>query len=1063
MTSRGLARYSGALIGIVLATVLLTLGADPAPAQQDDPNVVYDPALFDGLDYRMIGPYRGGRSTTVTGIPQKPYTFLMGTTGGGVWITEDAGENWENISDEFFDVGSMGAVQVADSDPNVIYAGTGTADIRGNTSTGRGLYRSLDGGKTWEFMGLREAGQIARILVHPRNPELLYVAALGHPFGTNEERGVFRSSDGGESWEQVLFVSDSTGAVDLAMNPENPREIYASMWRAERKPWVIISGAEEAGVFKTSDGGDSWEKLENGLPEGPVGKIGLAVSPAEPDRVWALIEAKEPEGGVYRSDDAGESWQRVNRERRLRQRAYYYMHMHPDPQDPNTVYALNTGLYRSTDGGRTFEGISVPHGDVHHLWINPDDPEIMAVANDGGAQVTVNGGESWSTYFNQPTSEFYSVTVDNEFPYNVYGPQQDNSTMRVPSWNDGGTSPKQHWQSVGGCETGPVALHPDHPETIWAGCYGGVIDRTNLETGETRNMMVYPQLQLGQAPKDLRERFQWVSPIVVSPHDPDVVYHASQRIHRTTDGGMTWETISDDLTTDTPEHQEFGGAPITNEGTGVEVYNTVFALTVSPHTPETIWAGTDDGRVHISRDDGGTWQEITPSSMPEQGTVNRIEVSPHQEGEAWMAVYRYRMDDWRPYVFHTEDHGASWELVTDGQNGIPADHPVRVVREDPDREGLLYAGTEFGIFVSFDDGDRWQSLQLDLPATPVTDLKVHRRDLVVATQGRSFWILDDLTPLHQIDDEVAASERWLYQPRDAHRIDVNSGGWNRWPEGPPEGAVLHYYFADAPEGEVTLEFLDADGEVVRSFSGTAEEDDDDGGFGGGLSVEAGMNRFTWGLTTEGVDDVDDAVTWGYTGGATVVPGTYTARLVAGGDTLTRSFAVRPDPRLDDVTQADYRAQHDLAIAIRDTLNHVYDAIREIRSVREQLEGTAGRAEEAGHGEGLVARADSIAGALTAVEEELMQTNNESGQDPINYPPQLDNQYAYLLGFVAGPEGRPNEGARVRFDDLNAEWAELRSRLHGILEEDVAAFNQTLEERGVPGIISPTHGSHGDRG
>lgn len=552
--------------------------------QRGDPNAVYDPALFGGLQYRMIGPYRGGRSSAVTGIRGAPHEFVMGTTGGGVWTTTDAGQRWTNVSDGFFG-GSIGAVDVAESDPNVIYVGTGSADIRGNTSTGRGMYRSTDGGKTWTFIGLRDAGQIARVLTHPADPDLVYAAVLGHPFGRNRERGIFRSKDGGTTWEHVLFLDDSTGASSLAMNPRNPRELYAGMWRGERKPWAMLSGGPQGGVYKSTDGGDTWQKLGGGLPAGIVGKVGVSISGANPDRVWAILQA-EPDGGLYRSDDAGKSWTRVNGENKLRQRAFYYTHARADPRDENTVYGLNTRLHKSVDGGKTFEVIEVPHGDVHDLWINPDDPRIMIVADDGGGQVTVNGGETWSSYFNQATAELYDVIVDNAFPYRVYGAQQDNTTISVPAWTSSNTlDARQHWHMVGGCETGPVALHPDHPEVVYAGCYSGSIDRYDLERDQRRNVMAYPQLQVGEAARNLDYRFQWVSPIVVSPHDPSVVYHASQHVHRSTDGGMTWETISPDLTTNTPAHQDYAGGPIDHDITGVEIYNTVFALAVSPHAP----------------------------------------------------------------------------------------------------------------------------------------------------------------------------------------------------------------------------------------------------------------------------------------------------------------------------------------------------------------------------------------------------------------------------------------------------------------------------------------------
>ncbi len=684
---------------------------------------------------------------------------------------------------------------MADSDPNVVYVGTGSSQPRGNISPGIGVYRSLDGGDTWVHVGLEEAGQIGRIRVHPRDPNLVYVAALGHIFGPNQERGVYRSRDGGSTWECVHHISDRTGAVDLAMNPKNPRILYAGFWTAERKPWTMISGSEEGGVFKTADGGDSWEKLSGGLPEGLVGKVGVAVSPVNPDRVWVLIEAEA--GGVYRSDDGGKSWKAVNTQRKLRQRAFYYTRVYADPLDADTAYALNTEFYKSIDGGRTFEQIQVPHGDCHDLWLNPTDPRIMILADDGGAQVTLNGGRSWSPLTNQPTSEMYRVTVDNQFPYRVYGAQQDNTTISLPSKPLSGLTPSQHWRSVGGCESGHIAIDPRDPDIVYAGCYGGSISRTNLRSGESRSILVYPQLQLGQASLDLKHRFQWNAPVRISPHDPDVIYHTSQVVHMSRNAGQSWTEISGDLTRNDKRKQKYSGEPITRDNTGVEVYGTVFAFEESPHRKGLLWAGSDDGLVHISRNQGESWEAISPAGLPEWGTVNMIELSAHDAGRALIAVQRYRMDDFAPYIFRTNDYGQTWERLTDGSNGIPGDHFVRVVREDPDRKGLLYAGTEFGLYVSFDDGAHWQSLQLNLPVTPVTDLAVHQKDLVVATQGRAFWILDNLTVLHQVDRRMDASVSHLFRPRRAVR--VMSGG------GSSSGAAVDFYLPEEPgEEEVKL-------------------------------------------------------------------------------------------------------------------------------------------------------------------------------------------------------------------------------------------------------------------
>ena len=1095
------------------ATALLSTPASgqlPEPVDPDDPNVVVHPDLLTTLEYRSVGPYRGGRVTAVGGFPDNLHAFIMGTTGGGVWITEDAGESWDNVTDGFLDVGSIGAVEVAPGDPNVIWVGTGSAGIRGNVSTGLGVWRSTDRGETWTFLGLENAGLIGKIQVDPRDPDVAFVAALGRAFQKNPERGLYRTRDGGDTWEKVLFVADSVGAVDVVMNPKNPRELYVGMWRAERKPWTLIDASRDGGVWKTTDGGDTWTRLtdpavDNGLPsETLFGRIGLAISPTNPDRVWALISAPDPHGGIWRTDDGGESWRRVNRERRFRQRHWYYSHLEADPVDPNTVYVLNTGMYRSVDGGEDWERIRVPHGDVHDLWIQPSDANVMVVGNDGGAQVSVNAGRSWSTMHNQPTAEFYRVEVDNQVPYRLYGAQQDNSTISVSSRASGNLAPEQDWFSVGGAESGHISVHP-HPDSahiVWAGNYIGQIDRGNLETGHFRNMILYPQMGDGVAPREARYRFQWNAPILISRHDPQVVYHASQYVHRTTNGGMSWETISPDLTTDDPTKQPLPGGPLQHDHTGVEVYTTVFTLEESPHDADELWAGTDDGRVHVTRDAGESWTEITPEAMPEGGTVNSIDLSVDEPGRAVMAVYRYREGDFRPYVFLTESWGEDWQLLTDGENGIPADHFVRVVREDPDRQGLLYAGTEFGMYVSFDEGAHWQPLQRNLPITPVTDLAVHRQDLVVATQGRSFWILDDVTPLHELADRhEAIRNRALhaFQPRDATLARYRASGGDRAPENPPNGVLLHYWLGEDVEGEVQLEVLDPEGRVIRRFTGEVESEDADsagsaeaGGSGeagespgaaGGTAqspessaspssdtpedpnleeeeldeVQKGMNGFVWDLRYPGPDVIESAqFSLAYTGGAWAPPGTYVLRVSAGGTVDEVEAPLGPDPRIPSVTGADLEAQFDLTMQIRERLTEVHDAIREIRSIREQTGDFVERTREGNHPEATVERLEELADALdeelTEIEETLIQTKSESGQDPINFPPMLDDQLAYLYSHVTNSYGGPTEGAQERYRDLVAETQPLLDRLDALVREDVAAFNEALDEMGVGAVV-----------
>ena len=1056
--------------------------ADEAPA---GPEPRFDPVLYQGLQFRLVGPFRGGRVTAVAGVRQKPETYFMGSTGGGVWKTTDAGETWINVSDgQGFGSASVGAVAVAPSDPNVVYAGMGSACIRGNVSAGDGVYRSTDGGETWSHVGLEEAGQIGRIRVHPADPDRVFVAALGHAFGPNEERGVFRSTDGGASWEKVLYASERAGAVDLALDPTNPRHLFAAIWQVERKPWTLVSGGEDSGLFRSTDGGDTWEEVTDGLPEGIKGRIGVTVSPADPDRVWALVEAED--GGLFRSDDGGKSFRLINDDREFRQRAWYYTHVHADPNDAQTVYILNVGMFRSDDGGKTFTPIRTPHGDNHDLWIHPDDPEVMIEGNDGGANVTTNGGKTWSTQTNQPTAEFYRVSVDRQFPYRIYGAQQDNSTVSIPHrTNTGDAIDEHHWWAVGGGESGHIAIDPEDPDVVYAGSYGGTITRYDHETGRTRNIMTYPQMAVGSKAEDLAFRFQWNAPIRISPHDPDTLYHASNYIHRSTDEGQSWEVISPDLTRDAVERQDYSGGPITWDNTGVEVYGTVFAFEESPHAAGELWAGTDDGRVHLSRDGGETWSEITPPGMPEWSTVNTIELSPHEPGRALLAVQRYRLDDFTPYVYRTDDHGATWERIADGTNGIPAEHFVRVVREDTERRGLLFAGTEFGLYVSFDDGGRWQSLQLDLPVTPITDMQVQpdAGDLVVATQGRSFWVLDHLEPLRQMTDEVAAAELHLFDPEDALRMPGGSPfaalfGSGRSGQNPPGGAVFYYTLGEAPGGEqgedaegeeaaapreLTLEILSEDGEVIRSFSSTTPEHQNPSPFARFfpalaapklLPAEEGMNRWQWDLRHPDAELVDDAVLWGGANGPRVAPGSYRARLALGDLVREVGFEVLPDPRLD-VTQEGYAAQEALGLEVLAKIDETHDAIRTIRSVRDQVTGLVDRLAEAGHGgEKLEAAAEAVTGPLTEIEGELTQTKSRSTQDPLNFPPQLDNQYVYLLGVVTGADARPTDGSYERLEDLNTALAEHRSRLDAVLGTELAAFNQAVAGLDVAPVIVP---------
>ncbi len=1047
----------------VFAAVLLFGVASVAPedargneSEAAGKRVVSDSILSSAVDYRFVGPYRGGRVHAVAGVAERPFTFYMGAAGGGVWKTTTAGREWTNVSDPFFSTGSIGAIDVANNDPEVVYVGTGVACIRGNTSTGQGVYRSRDAGETWEHVGLREVGQIGDVLVHPRDPKIVYVAAVGKPFGPNPERGVFRSTDGGDNWEKILFISDSTGVVDLSINPENPREIYAAAWRAERKPWDMISGAEEGGLFRTRDGGDSWTRLGGGLPQGVVGKIGVAVSPADPDRVWALVEAEGEDGGLYRSDDGGDAWRRINGSNKIRLRPWYYNHITAHPRDERSVFIETERFWRSDNGGRTFEEIPTPHVDNHDLWVNPERPRIMIESNDGGAHVSLNGGETWSSLENQPTAQIYRVEVDDQFPYRIYGAQQDNSTISLPLWRDApGISPQQYWRSLAGGESGHIATRRGDPNITYAGSHGGVLDRMNRDAWQVQNVRAYPELHIGQAPKDLKYRFQWNAPIETSPHDSEVVYHAAQKLLRTRNGGQSWTEISPDLTYDDSTKQGYSGGPITHDISSVEFYNTIFAVTPSPHEEGTIWVGTDDGRVWLTRSGGGNtraWEEVTPDRLPKWTTVNAIEVSPHDPATAYVSAFRFRSNDYRPFVFVTEDYGQSWRLLTPGDNGIPADEPVRVVRQDPEREQLLYAGTETGVFISTDGGAQWRRLQRDLPRVPVTDLEVHRGDLVLSTQGRGLWVVDDLTVLRQMD-AVEVSEPHLFEPEAAFRVQM-SGTYRgeRWSESPPRGAVLHYYLPDASSKSVRLEIRDAEGRLVQRF---APEGGDRPGTDS-LATGAGeTHRAVWDLRYPEVDAPEEKAGWGFRGGPRAPPGEYSVRLAVDGEAVTtRTLTVRKDPRLETVSRAELEDQFDLAIAVRDTLSRVYDAVERLRSVEEQLRSLGDRLDAPpGADAELGARADELADRADALERDLIQPRIEVPIDALNYEGKFDDEFATLYGYVANTDAGPTEGARRRFEDLNEQWDRLRSRVREFLEGEIEEYNEALAGAVAPVQVS----------
>jgi photosystem II stability/assembly factor-like uncharacterized protein len=1009
---------------------------------------------FEGMRFRNIGPFRGGRVTAVTGVAGDRLTYYFGGTGGGVWKTTDGGSRWEPMSDKDFKTGSVGAVAVAESDPNVVYAGMGEAPIRGNVSRGDGVYKSTDAGATWRNVGLTGTRQISRVRVHPRNPDLVYVAAQGHVWAPNDERGIFRSADGGATWKKVLFVDAKTGACDLAMDPINPRILYAAFWQVYRKPWTLESGGTGGGIYRSSDGGDTWKKLAGGLPEGVVGKIGVAASPAREGRVWAIVEAEK--GGVYRTDDGGEKWTRVNDENKLRQRAWYYSEIYGDPKSADIVYVLNTGFYRSQDGGKTFTGIPVPHGDNHDLWIDPQDPLRMIESNDGGANVSVNGGRSWSSIENQPTAQFYRVSTDDRTPYRVYGAQQDNTPVVIPSAAPGRGIARTDWYIVGGCESGWIAPNLADPDVVYGGCYGGSITRTDRKTGQEKEIVAWPQLAIGQAAKDLKYRFQWNAPIIVSRFDPKTVYHAAQVLLRSRDEGRTWEEASPDLTRNDRSKQGYSGGPITYDDTGIEVYDTIFCVAESPKDANVLWAGTDDGLVHVTRDGGKTWTNVTPKGIPEWIQINSIELSPHDASTAYVAATMYKFDDDRPYLYKTTDGGRTWSKIVDG---IPDGAFTRIVREDAVRPGLLYAGTETGLYVSFDGGSHWAPFQRNLPVVPITDLAVKNGDLIVATQGRAFWILDDLSPLEQWKEDIAASSVHLFHPRPALRLDVGGFGGGEGArfeggENPKSGAVVDFWLKDKPAEKevVSIEFFAGD-RLLRKFS--SEKKDEGAGEDEEKPIEAkaGLNRFAWDLRMFPPTLVPKAIIWGEKEGPRVSPGAYRVRLTVGGKSVEDRFDVVPNPAVG-VSAEDLKKQYDFLAQVRDALSETHASVIQIRAVKDQIKDVLSRAKDAGKEKALESAGKSLQEKLSAIEDKLVNPKIKASQDPLNFPPRLDHQFVGLTGVVASADAAPAPSAYEYFDQLRKQLAAVRTEISGVFDKDLADFNRAVREAGVPPIVVP---------
>jgi len=1024
---------------------------------------------FKGMKYRLVGPFRGGRSLTASGVAGDPNTYYFGSTGGGVWKSTDGAMTWAPIFDKEA-VSAIGSLAVAPSDPNVLYVGTGEACIRGNISHGDGIYKTVDGGKTWKNVGLRDSRAIGKVIVDPKNADVVYVAALGHPFGPNTERGIFRTIDGGKTWEKVLYKDENTGGIDVAFDPRNSHILYASLWEARRSPWGMSSGGPSSGLYRSNDSGSTWKRLEeHGLPKGPYGKIGIAVA-ANSDRVYALIEA--PDGGLYRSDDSGETWQLLNNDRAFWQRAWYYMHIIADPQSADVVYIANVDFYKSSDGGHTFNKVKVPHGDNHAMWIDPKDANRMIVSNDGGVTVSLDGGKTWTRQDNQPTAQFYHVITDTRTPYYLYGSQQDLGTVAIASRSDDGSIDRSDWYTVGGGEAGYIAPYPPDPNIVYAGEYEGVITRFDKRNQQTKNISVQPEISDGGGAAKLEHRFQWTAPILVSPHDPNTLYHAGERLFKTTDGGMHWEAVSPDLTRNDKSKQQASGGPIDKDDSGTEYYDTIFAVAESPLVKGLIWVGADDGLVHITRDGGQNWTDITPRDLPDWSRISQIEASPHDAATAYMAVDRHQSDDMHPYIYKTNDYGKTWVKIS---KGIPDNTFARAVREDSKKRGLLYAGTEAGVYVSFNDGADWRSLQLNLPTAPVHDLVVKNDDLVVATHGRAFWILDDVSPLRQYSDEIAKRDVHLYTPATATRFQ-NSSEEPPKPvlvgENPPAGALIYYFLKEKPKGETTIEILDSSSSVIRKYSSNKTEEleepltPEDKKPEKQIKPELGLNRFVWDLRYTGSSRVPDYYLWEYKDGSRgplAMPGKYQVRLTVDGKSQTAPFEITLDPRVN-VSQADLQKQFDLLIQVRDELSRVYDTVNQIQDVRAQMDGLKKRLPDNNAVKPTLTAADALDKKMLLVRDDLAQMKIRSNEDSLAYPQRVDSELSGLaIAVGAGTDSAPTEAEYQVFDKLKkqadisiAHWAEIQ-------RNELADFEKMMAGQNIQAIVVPEAENAGSAG
>lgn len=1028
---------------LLLSFLLLFLSPEAITQRSTAKTSDFDEFYYNSMEWRLVGPFRGGRSGTVAGIATNPNLYYMGTAGGGVWKTKDGGNTWSCISDGFYG-GSIGAVAVSQSDPNVIYVGEGEQTVRGNVSSGNGLWKSTDAGDTWSFIGLEGTEHIGRMVIHPTNSDIVYVAAMGNLWKPNEERGLYKTIDGGKHWTKVLYMSDEAGAVDVAFDPNNPRILYASTWQIKRNGYRMDSGGPGSHLWKSTDGGDNWEQITNrpGLPKGTLGIIGVTVSPVNSDRVWTIIEAED--GGVFRSDDAGDTWKKTSADRRLRQRAWYYSRIYADSENADRVYVLNVDFLRSNDGGLTFEDIDTPHGDHHDLWIDPNNNERMVIGDDGGAQVSYDAGENWTTYHNQPTSQFYRVTTDDHFPFRIYGAQQDNSTVRILHRSSEATIGEQHWESTAGGESAHLAPDPKNNDIVYGGTYKGYMMRKDHTTGQTRSVNVYPDNPAGSGADVMKYRFNWNFPVMFSPNDPNRLYATSNHVHVSTNEGQSWELLSPDLTRNDPETIKSSGGPITQDNTGAEFYANIFAIAESTLEPGVIWTGSDDGLVHVSRDNGATWTDVTPPGSPKLNMMNCIDINPHVKGGAYLAATHYKFGDYAPYIYKTIDYGKTWQKIV---KGIEGNHYTRAVRADPVRPGLLYAGTEWGMYISFDDGASWKPFQLNLPIVSIRDLHVKNESLIAATHGRSFWMIDDLGPIRQLDDSIIAKGHHLYEPKPAYRMaQANSWGspnMKRVGKNHPNGVLFNFFIKDyKPEMKVTLEIKDTAGELIQSYRSDAKDRKEK------LNVKKDHNQFVWDMRYDGFQEFDGMILYSSPNlGPKAVPGQYTATLIVEDESSEVDFEIQKDPRMS-TTDEDFAKQLDFLLGVRDRVSEAHQAIIDIRSIREDINYFDKKYKEKDQYKELLALTKQLDEDMKIIENNIHMTKNQSRQDPLNYGIRINNRLAFLMADQQRGDYPPTDQALEVRDAVTTELEKELSDLDQLLIKSLKEINQMGKPMGV---------------